>query len=73
MYQAILTSEGTVVTHKTLCKLQNTELACEYNKRKHNLFDDVIEKKLGSSRYYLEKPIPKIYISYEDNSEEAPP
>ena len=52
MAQAKITSKGTIVTRLTLRKLRKSELFCESEKRKHNLFNDVSEKKLGSSMYY---------------------
>ena len=69
MAQLILTSKGTVVTCQTLRKLQESALVCEYEKRKHNLFDDVIDKKLGSFMSYPENTIHEISISYEDDFE----
>ena len=64
--------KGTVVTHQTLCKLQKSDLVWDYEKRKINLLDDVIKKKIGISVSYPEKPIPAIYTPYEDNSAENP-
>ena len=72
MAQAILTSKVTVVTGQTLSKLRKSELVCESEKRKHNLFGGIIEKKLGSSMSYPENPIPESYTPYEDDSEEDP-
>ena len=65
IFQAPLTSKGTVVTCQTISKLRKSELVCQYERRKENLFDDNIEKKLGSSIYYPEKPNPENYIRYE--------
>ena len=59
MAQAIFTSKVTVVTHQTLLKFRESELVCESDKRKCNLFDDIIEKKLGKFMSYPENPIPK--------------
>ena len=73
MAQAKITFKGTIVTRQTLCKLRKSEIFCEYDKRKRNLFYYNIEKKLGRSMSYPDKPIPDMYISYKDNSEEAPP
>ena len=53
MDQSILKSKDTVVTRQTLQILQMSELFCESDKMKHKLFDDIIEKKLGSSKSYL--------------------
>ena len=72
MDQPILTGKGTVVTLWNLRKLRKSELVCEYEKRKPNLFDDVIQEKLGSSISYPENPTPEIYIPYENKSEEPP-
>ena len=65
MDQAILTSKVTVITLQTMRKLRSSKVSCESQKRKRNLFDDNIEKKLGSSIYYPEKPNPENYIRYE--------
>ena len=67
MDQAILTRRGTVFTLQTLCKIQKSDLFCEYEKMKRSLFDDFIQKKLGSSMSYTEKHTPENYISYEEN------
>ena len=65
MAHAILTSKVTVVTRQTLHKIRKSELVCESKKRNRNLFDDVIEKKLGSSMSYPNNPTPGINISCE--------
>ena len=59
MSQAILTRKGTVVIYLSRRKTRKSELVCESEKKKRNLFYDVIEKKLGRSMSYLEKPIPE--------------
>ena len=56
-----------------MCKLQKSEQVFESEKRKYNLFDDVIEKKLGCYLSYLEETTPEIYILYEDDYEEDTP
>ena len=73
MPHVILRSKGTFFTCQTLHKFLNSELVCESEKRKHNLFDNFIEIKIGSYVSYLEKHIPERYISYEDDSEEVSP
>ena len=73
MSQVILTIKVTVVTRKTLPKLQKSELVCESEKKKCNIFDNFIEKKLGSSMSYTDNTTPVSYIYYEDDSEESPP
>ena len=72
MAQDILTSKGTVVTRQNLRKIRKSELICESQKRKPNLFDDIIENKIGRSMSYPNNPIPENNIHYEENSQEAP-
>ena len=54
-------------------KLRKSELVCESDKIKRNLFDDIIEKKIRRSVSYPDNPIPERYIPHKDNSEEDPP
>ena len=71
--RVILKIKGTVVTRPTMRKLRKSELVCESEKIKRNLFDDIIEKKIRRSVSYPDNPIPERYIPHKDNSEEAPP
>ena len=72
MAQAILTSKGTVVTRRTLCKLLKSDIVCDSDKRKRNLFDDIIEKNSGAICIIHRTPSLKTLFPYEDDSEEAP-
>ena len=49
MAQAVLTSKGTVVSHRTIRKLSRAELHLESEKRKRTIFDDLISKKYGDT------------------------
>ena len=72
-------SNGSDTTYKqrhccyTPNPVKTSKLVCETQKSKYNLFDDVIEKKLGIYMYYLQNTTPESYIPNEDKSEEAPP
>ena len=49
MAQAVLSSKGTILPRRTLRKLRREELHDETEKRKRQLFDDLIRAKLGDS------------------------
>ena len=66
MSHKILTSKGTIATRRTLRKILKSELVFNYDKSKRNLFGDFIEKKIGSSMFYPESPIPENISLYED-------
>ena len=71
MSQAVLTSKGTVVPRRTLCKLLPTELQSESERRKGSLFDDIILKKFGDLMNKPQKaPEDKPdHVPYEDGDE----
>ena len=70
MAQAILTSKGTVVPRRTIRRLRKEELYSEVEKRKRQLFDDLIRSKMGDSmRFPPKDAIPQSYTPYSDDSE----
>lgn len=69
MAQGVLTSKGTVIPRRTLRKLNKSELHSESEKRKRQLFDDLIRSKLGDSISPPSKPLDTTYIPYSDDSE----
>jgi hypothetical protein len=70
MAQAVLTARGTIVPRRTLRKITKSELHNSSEKRKRNIFDDLIRKKLGDSMSLPSKPLPDTsYIPYSDNCE----
>ena len=56
MAQAVLTSNGTVIPRRLLRKLLVSELHSESEKRKRQIFDDIIRKKLGDAITLLRNP-----------------
>ena len=72
MAQAVLTSNGTVIPRRSLRKLLVAELHLESEKRKRQIFDDIIRKKLGDSITLPEKPLSTDYISYSDGVDPDP-
>ena len=71
MAQAILTSQGTVIPRRTIRKLNKAELHDETEKRKRQLFDDLIRSKLGDSMSLPTDPIDTTYTPYGDDTEPA--
>ena len=69
MAQAVLTGKGTIVPRRTIRKLTTPELHSETEKRKRQLFDDLIRKKLGDSVKYPTRPLPRNFVPYSDNIE----
>jgi hypothetical protein len=67
MAHAILTAKGTVISRRTIHKLQEAERNSETERQKRQLFDDVIRSKLGDSITMLPKPLPDEYIPYSDD------
>ena len=72
MAQAILTSKGTIIPRRSLRKLLVSELHSESEKRKRQLYDDIIRKKLGDSMTLPKKPLSTEYIPYSDGVEPDP-
>ena len=72
MAQAVLTSKGTIIPRRSLRKLLISELHAESEKRKRQLYDDVIRKKLGDSITLPKKPLSTEYIPYSDGVEPDP-
>jgi hypothetical protein len=72
MSQSILTLRGTIVPRRTLRKLLPSELHNEGEKRKRQLFDDVIRSKLGDSISLPSKPLDTSYTPYSDDVEPDP-
>ena len=71
MSQAVLTSRGTVIPRRTLRKLRRVEIHSESEKRKRDLFDDIILKKLGDSMSKPTSPssFPTDHVPYSDGVE----
>ena len=69
MAQGVLTSKGTVIPRRTIRKLTPIELHSETEKRKRQLFDDIMRKKLGDAMVYPAKPSNTEYIPYSDDVE----
>ena len=69
MAQGVLTSKGTFVPHQTICKLRISELHSETEKRKRQIFDDIIKTKLGDSMLFPPKSIPSNNVPYSDDCE----
>ncbi len=72
MAQAVLTSKGTIIPRRSLRKLLISELHAESEKRKRQLYDDIIRKKLGDSITLPKKPLSTEYIPYSDGVEPDP-
>ena len=72
MAQAVLTSNGTVIPRRSLRKLLVSELHSESEKRKRQIFDDIIGKKLGDAITLPQKPLSTDYIFYSDGFEPDP-
>jgi hypothetical protein len=72
MAQAILTSKGTIIPRRTIRKLKQDELISEIEKRKRQLFDDLIRSTLGDSMNMPPKPLDPIYTPYSDGVEPDP-
>ena len=73
MAQSVLTFNGTVVTRQSIRRLRPSEVNSTTEQRKRKLFDDRVEKKLGSSMEFPTKDSKSKYIPYEDDSGDAPP
>ena len=69
MAQAVLTSKGTVIPRRTLRKLDISEIHSETEKRKRQLFDDVIREKLGDAMAIPKNPLPTPFVPYTDEVE----
>ena len=70
MAQAVLTSKGTIIPRRTMRCLKPSEIHSEVEKRKRQLFDDLIRSKLGDATKLPDKdPIPLDYTPYSDDSE----
>ena len=72
MAQGVLTSKGTIVPRRTIRKLNTSELHSETEKRKRQLFDDVIRKKLGDAIQQPTRPLPRDFVPYSDGVEPTP-
>jgi hypothetical protein len=70
MAQWVLKSNGRVVARRTCRPLTNEEWHSEVEKRKRNIFDEVIKHKLGTSiKLPAKYPQPEEYEVYEDDIE----
>ena len=67
MAQAILTSKGTIVPRRSMRKLTHGELHSDSEKKKRNLFDSIIVKKLGDSMHRPESSSFPEWTPYEDD------
>ena len=65
MAQAVLTAKGTIVPRRTIRALTKAELVSEVERRKQNVFTEMITKKLGNSSTKSPKPMSD-YIPYSD-------
>ncbi len=73
MAQAVLTSKGTVVPRRTMRRLTTGELNSESEKRKREIFDDVIRSKLGDSMNFPpQRKDVKDHIPYSDDDDPDP-
>ena len=66
MSQWVLTAQATVVPRRTLRSLTDTELRSETEKRRRDIFTDVISQRLGDSLETPSKLNYNEYVAYED-------
>ena len=71
MTQWVLKANGNVVPRRTIRPLNTSELSSDTENKKRTLFDELIEKRWGTSVNPPNDPLPsKDFLEYEDDDED---